>query len=190
MPFDGYGKMNLVHNTIRIIAGDYRRLRLSFPNVSGLRPTSDRVRETVFNWLSSRIVGADCLDLFAGSGAMGFEAVSRGARQLVLVDHLPLVVQSLQQNQQRLAVPRVQILCAEAMAYLKNTREQFDIIFLDPPYDKESLLNEALANAAPCLAAQGLVYLEAAHWPALSNGWQVYRQARAGKVHYGLVHLS
>ena len=122
-------------NRIRIIGGTHRGRRLAFPDAAGLRPTPDRVRETLFNWLMPHLPGARCLDLFAGSGALGLEAVSRGAREVVLVDANPAVVKSLQENLRLLGeTERARVIRSDALAFLrKETDAPFDIVFLDPP---------------------------------------------------------
>ncbi|TPW17985.1 MAG: methyltransferase, partial [Halothiobacillaceae bacterium] len=120
-------------NSLRIIGGTWRSRRLEFPTVEQLRPTPDRVRETLFNWLQHRIGGARCLDLFAGSGALGFEALSRGANEVVFVEIDPAAVQALRANAQRLQADNAQIIHEEALRYLAKPADPFDIIFLDPP---------------------------------------------------------
>ena len=120
-------------NQVRIIAGQWRGRKLSFPDVTGLRPTSDRIRETVFNWLATSLPGASCLDLFAGSGALGFEAASRGATRVVMVDRNRDVVRALRDNRQRLSASMIKIVQQDAENYLSAADGQFDVVFLDPP---------------------------------------------------------
>ena len=122
----------MLNNQLRIIGGKWRGRKIKFPDIEGLRPTPDRVRETLFNWLSPVIIGAKCLDLFAGSGALGFEALSRGASKTVFVDSNNLVTQQLQYNQQLFQCSDIEIHKMSAEQYLQTTEKSFDIIFLDP----------------------------------------------------------
>lgn len=172
-------------NKVRIIAGKYRRRLLAFPDVDGLRPTPDRVRTTVFNWLGQALDGAVCLDLFAGSGALGFEAASRGARRVVMVERDRKAAAMLKEARTTLRAEEVEVLVADALSYLRSTRETFDLIFLDPPFSLE-LLPRLLPLLPPLLKAGGRVYAEAGRWPAL-EGWQVIKQDQAGAVRYGLL---
>ncbi|WP_028536826.1 16S rRNA (guanine(966)-N(2))-methyltransferase RsmD [Paludibacterium yongneupense] len=173
---------------VRIIGGDYRRRLLPFPAVDGLRPTPDRVRETVFNWLGQRLDGLSCLDLFAGSGALGFEAASRGAARVVMVEKSRQVAASLEGNRTALGAAAVSIAVQDAMLYLRSAHERFDVVFLDPPYALD-LLPQALSRVEAVLAEDGVVYFEARAWPGL-EGWEVERKDRAGQVHYGLLRRS
>ncbi|TDR80316.1 16S rRNA (guanine(966)-N(2))-methyltransferase RsmD [Paludibacterium purpuratum] len=177
--------MNQQRNKVRIIGGEYRRRLLSFPDASGLRPTPDRVRETVFNWLGQTLNGKRCLDLFAGSGAMGFEAASRGASRVVMVEKGRAVAEVLRANREMLSAANVEVVCADALQYLRSTRESFDVVFLDPPYDSD-LLSTVLPMLAPVLAPQAVVYLENKVWPAL-DGWETLRNGKASSVCFGLV---
>ena len=171
---------------IRIIAGQWRGRKLQVPNKPGLRPTPDRVRETLFNWLAMHLPGSRCLDLFAGSGALGLEAASRGAKQVLLVEKERGIVQGLKQQVATFAPDNVDILCADAMQFLQHPPEAFDIVFLDPPYESDLL--------SPCcrlleqhgwLNPHALVYLEAERSlgiPSLPVSWQVIRHQMAGQV--------
>lgn len=179
-------------NQLRLIGGDYRGRRLSFPDQPGLRPTADRVRETLFNWVAPRIAGARCLDLFAGSGALGFEALSRGARAVVMLEQAPAVARQLRENAERLGATAVQVHQADALRWLEleRVREPFDLVFLDPPFAAD-LLAPALERLDRCgwLAPEAQVYLETAAqtgFPALPVGWELIRDKRAGQVRYGL----
>jgi 16S rRNA (guanine966-N2)-methyltransferase len=176
---------------VRIIAGRWRSRLLDFPDRPGLRPTPDRVRETVFNWLAPHLPGAHCLDLFAGSGAFGFEAVSRAAARAVLVEQEAAVVAALRESRARLAAEEAVIVHSDALRYLAETEESFNIVFLDPPY--------ASGLLAPCLAALmqhqrlregGWLYLEApaGALPPLPPGLTVHRERSAGQVGYYLCH--
>ena len=181
-------------NQLRIIGGDWRGRKLDFPDVPGLRPTPDRVRETLFNWLMPIIRGARCLDLFAGSGALGLEALSRGAAELVLVDSQPEVVAALENNCERLQVKdRAQLQQNNAMEYLQRlpVDSHFDIIFLDPPYH-QGLLQPCIDKlyAQEMLSPSGYLYFETSRdesLPELPSTWAIERQKMAGQVGYYLV---
>jgi len=179
-------------NQIRIIGGQHRGRKLAFVDAAGLRPTPDRVRETLFNWLMPVINGSRCLDLFAGSGALGFEAWSWGARQVVLVDIHPPVVHCLRQNLSVLAAEDgVSVLQADGLAFLNGPVQSFDIIFLDPPYATD-LLPDCIQQleSAGWLSQIAWIYLEASQaeaLPTLPANWQLYRSKRAGQVGYHLL---
>ncbi len=152
---------------VRIIAGQWRGRRLGFPDVKGLRPSGDRVRETLFNWLQGELVGAHCLDLFAGSGALGFEAASRQAASVVMIEQNIRAFRALEQHCQTLGTDTVELIHQNALSWLKNTpvnsssRQPFDIVFLDPPFDSD-LLREAITALTDgnWLAPQALIYTE------------------------------
>ncbi len=174
---------------MRIIAGEWRSRRLEFPARDTLRPTPDRVRETVFNWLAPYLPGARCLDLFAGSGAFGFEALSRGAARAVLVERDAAAATALRANGARLAAAGAEIVEADALSYLAGTAEPFDIVFLDPPY-ASGLLAPCLARLAAggWLGPGARVYIEArdGELPPLPAGWRLARSKTAGQVGYHL----
>lgn len=173
---------------IRIIGGRYRGKKLTFPDAPGLRPTPDRVRETLFNWLMHDIQDARCLDAFAGSGALGFEAFSRGAKRVVLLEQAPTVYRQLQQTSQAFANNALTVVAGNALDYLRESREEFDIIFLDPPF-QENYLETCLQLVfqGNCLAPQGLVYVESATALMLnSKQWQTVKAQQAGQVFYAL----
>lgn len=179
-------------NQLRIIGGRFRGRKISFPEIESLRPTPDRIRETVFNWLAPVIQGATCLDLFAGSGALGFEAISRGAKQVVMCDQSVLVIKQLKKNAALFAVTHLEIIHATATECLSRlaSHHQFDIVFLDPPFYKSWLEKIVpLLEAFHLLAPQALLYLEAEasleNLP-LSEKWQVIRSKTAGEVGYHL----
>lgn len=180
-------------NQLRIVGGKWRSRKLSFPNSEGLRPTPDRVRETLFNWLSPYIVGARCLDLFAGSGALGFEALSRGARFVCMVDSAAVVIEQLKKNAALLSIPQNEVLICRADALdSKNLPPgQFDIVFLDPPFHQDSVSHCcAYLKARDMLSAHALVYIEAKRdltELTLPEGWQVIRHKVAGQVGSWLV---
>lgn len=176
-------------NRLRIIGGRWRGRRVTFPESEGLRPSPDRVRETLFNWLQPVIEGARCLDLFSGSGALGFEALSRGAGSAVLVERDQRVAAHLREQAAILDAAGAEVVQSEALAFLAREPRPFDIVFLDPPY-RSGLL-------APCLAALGrgwltpgaFVYLEAEAEldpPPLPEGWEMLRSKKAGQVGYHL----
>ncbi|MDC7716408.1 16S rRNA (guanine(966)-N(2))-methyltransferase RsmD [Vogesella sp. DC21W] len=177
--------MTQQRNKVRIIGGKYRRRLLDVPEAEGLRPTPDRVRETLFNWLGQELYGKRCLDLFAGSGALGFEAASREALRVLLVEKMRPVAAVLQKNKQLLAATEIEILVQDALTYLKNCREQFDVIFVDPPY-QSALLEQVLPQLAAILAPGGKLYIETPQHCDFP-GWQVERSLRAGKVHSWLL---
>jgi 16S rRNA (guanine966-N2)-methyltransferase len=176
---------------LRIIGGRYRGRRLPVPSEPGLRPTSDRVRETLFNWLQPLIDGARCLDLFAGSGALGFEAASRGAREVVMVERVAGVARVLRNNAGVLGAAEVRVEQADALRWLVGTTPRpFDVVFLDPPFAL-GLLGSAcdLLAGRGWLAPDARVYLEtSAHvgLPELPLGWHLVRDKAAGQVRYAL----
>ncbi len=172
-------------NQIRIIGGEWKRRQLKFPNAEGLRPTPDRVRETVFNWLGQDLWGKTCLDLFAGSGGLGFEAASRRARKVIMIEANHSVSKTLQENRQTLGASNIEVLCMDGMIFLDKNKETFDVVFLDPPFHSD-LLGKALAKLAPHLAETAYVYVETDKWPTLS-GWRIVKKGKAGMVHYGLI---
>jgi len=178
-------------NEVRIIGGTWRGRKLRFPpGIPGLRPTPDRVRETLFNWLRDDVPGGRCLDLYAGSGALGFEALSRGAREVVFVDQESRVCRYLIETLARLGSANGRVLCADAQSFLNADHAPFDVIFLDPPYAAGALPAVlALIDARHVLRAGGLVYVEVSareDAPALPDGWSLYRSKRAGEVGYHL----
>jgi len=176
-------------NQVRIIAGTWGGRRLSFEPVPGLRPTPDRVRETLFNWLSPGIRGTRCLDLYAGSGALGIEAASRGAREVVLVDSDSRVVAALHQQVEKLAAPQIHIVKADVLHWLAGQASAFDIVFLDPPF-RMQLLPDCVRQLEHhgWLADRALVYIEAEQGleVELPNTWELLRSKTAGQVGYHL----
>lgn len=178
------------HNQLRIIAGSWRGRKLCFAPVPGVRPTPNRVRETLFNWLQGTIPGSRCLDLYAGSGALGLEALSRGAREVVFVDREPVVVRHIADTLRTFGCDRGRVERADAFGYLGQAADSFDVIFLDPPFAEPvlpELCQQIEANA--WLRPGGLVYLEApaaAGGPQLPAGWTLLRSRRAGEVGYHL----
>ena len=179
-------------NTVRIIGGEWRRRLLSFPDLPGLRPTPDRVRETLFNWLGQDVTGWHCLDAFAGTGALGLEAASRGAASVLLVEQDAGLVAQLHQHQQRLQASTVRVQRGDALAALRQVAGQgLDLVLLDPPFDATALFVPALQAAAAALAPQGFIYLEApSAWTQeqlAPLGLALHRHLRAGAVHAHLL---
>ncbi|MCP0914588.1 MULTISPECIES: 16S rRNA (guanine(966)-N(2))-methyltransferase RsmD [Legionella] len=173
---------------VRIIGGKYRGKKLYFPEAPGLRPTPDRVRETLFNWLMHDIRGTRCLDAFAGSGALGFEAYSRGALKVTLIEQSPLVFANLCKNASAFNDPGISVVKADACTYLCESKEQFDIVFLDPPFARDYLPQcISLLAEKDILIANGLLYVESPVELELeSKQWETVKLKRAGQVVYGL----
>ena len=180
-------------NEVRLIGGQLRRSKLPVADKPGLRPTPDRVRETLFNWLGADLTGWRCLDAFAGSGALGFEAASRGAAEVLLLERDASLVQSLRNSQQRLKVENLRVEVTDALMWMSRCAPaRFELVLLDPPFDAD-LLPRALALAAPLVVEGGLVYAEsstALNVPDLPAGLAVFKQGRAGSVHYHLLRRS
>lgn len=178
------------HNSLRIIGGQWRGRKLQFPKVEAIRPTPDRVRETLFNWLAPVIHGADCLDLFAGSGALGFEALSRGAGSVIMCDSNAQIIAALRLHAGTLKTDRAVLLHTDACDFFKHNNKKFDLVFLDPPFNSnllESCIN--LIAKKNCLAEDALVYVEAsakAELPAVPENWRLHRNKKAGDVAYYL----
>jgi 16S rRNA (guanine966-N2)-methyltransferase len=178
--------VNSSKGRIRIIGGQYRGRRIAVPERDNLRPTPDRVRETLFNWLGQTMEGRSCLDLFAGSGALGFEAASRGAARVVMVENDRSVFAALSKTSVAIGARQVELVCDDAFAYLNRTRERFDVVFLDPPFRQNAL--PALLEALPALLAPGArVYIEAAQPLEPDASWRELKRARAGHVSYQLL---
>ena len=177
-------------NALRVIGGQWRGRRIRFPRRPGIRPTPDRVRETLFNWLGPSIAGSRCLDLFAGSGAIGIEALSRGAASVTFVDSDRVTADALQGIVTALAPERSRVEHGEALRWLAGTPQPFDIVFLDPPFGSGLAGPAALAlETGGWLQPQASIYLElpaAAGSPALPAGWKLHRSGKAGAVGYHL----
>jgi len=182
------------HHRLRIIAGEWRGRRLTFPTLPGLRPTPDRVRETLFNWLTPQLPGAHCLDLFAGSGLLGLEALSRGAASVLFVDQAAAAVAALRANLQQLACDRGevrQLTAAQLLAAPPPRR--FDLIFLDPPFSEQLLpltLRQLAAGAWLQPGARIYIEQDQAGAVVLPAGWQWLRQRRAGQVAFALAAVD
>ncbi|MCP5268531.1 MAG: 16S rRNA (guanine(966)-N(2))-methyltransferase RsmD [Zoogloeaceae bacterium] len=174
---------------MRIIGGEWRRRVLNFPAAEGLRPTPDRVRETLFNWLGQDLTGLSCLDLFAGSGALGLEAASRGAEKVVLVEQNARVAEGLALNVRLLnAAARVELVRQDALKFASSTAQTFDVIFLDPPYrcgwiERICPLLPRLLNEDATLYVESEMPLD----QGLGGKWQMLRSGRAGQVYYHLM---
>jgi 16S rRNA (guanine966-N2)-methyltransferase len=176
---------------VRLIGGQWKRSKLSVPNIPGLRPTPSRVRETLFNWLGQDLSGLRCVDAFAGSGALGFEAASRGATDVLLIEQNSQLVANLQANKTRLKAQQIRIQRGDGIASLRSLAPQgADVIFLDPPFDS-GLFLEAIQAAALALSAQGAIYLEAPESWSEENlnalGLRVIKLGKAGAVHFHLL---
>ncbi len=171
---------------MRISGGEWRSRLLRFPDVAGLRPTPDRVRQTAFNWLGQDMHGLHCLDLFAGTGAMGFEALSRGAGKLVMVEKSIPACKELEENRQALKAERASILQMDAMQFLAHNTQRFDLMFIDPPYH-QGWLDKLLPLLGAHLADDGVAYVEAEFALKDTAGWQVIKHGKAGNVFYHLL---
>lgn len=178
--------MSAALNKVRIGGGEWRSRLLRFPDALGLRPTPDRVRQTLFNWLGQELHGLHCLDLFAGSGAIGFEALSRGAASVVMVESNPAVHRALVENASLLKADKAQILRQDALQFLAQNRKRFDVIFLDPPFDQQ-WLQKLLPLLARHLAEGGAIYAESEKSLAGLADWQVIKHGKAGNVYYHLL---
>lgn len=176
-------------NQVRISGGEWRSRLLRFPNVPGLRPTPDKVRQTVFNWLGQDMHGQNCLDLFAGTGAMGFEALSRGAKSLVLIEKSTAAYQALKENQQALKTEHVTVFNMDAQSFLAQNQQAFNVVFLDPPYN-QGWLDKILPLLKPHLATDGVVYVEAEYALADTPQWRVIKHGKAGNVFYHLLKFA
>ena len=181
-------------NEVRIVGGQWKRSKLPVADLPGLRPTPDRVRETLFNWLGQDLTGWRCLDAFAGSGALGFEAASRGAAEVVLIERERQLVAALNAVKQRLDAVHLRVENADALAWMACCAPaSFELIFIDPPFDA-ALLEPALRAAAPLVVPGGFVYVEsgAALEPQgwVPNDLALHRQSRAGAVHFHLLRRA
>lgn len=174
---------------MRIVGGTHRSRWLQFPDADGLRPTPDRVRETLFNWLGQNLSGKRCLDLFSGSGALGFEAFSRGASTVVMVEKNRAAFLALQENSKKLACDNVTLRCEDGLEFVRREAGRYDVIFLDPPFQSDILL-KVLPLLADRLTAEGVVYVETGESFEPGAAWQVVKSARAGKVHYQLLQCE
>jgi 16S rRNA (guanine966-N2)-methyltransferase len=180
-------------NRLRIIGGRWRGSRIVFPSLAAIRPSPDRVRETLFNWLQQPIVGARCLDLFAGSGALGLEALSRGAAHVTFVDREPQIGRHLSQTLERFGSRDATVVVEDAQRFLQRPPQPFDVVFLDPPFDSNVLEQAGVRLQQGWLAPGAYIYVECpAGRPlsALPAQWGVQRTKRAGQVGYHLLRAS
>ncbi len=176
-------------NKVRIGGGDLRSRVISFPDAEGLRPTPDRVRETLFNWLGQTLYGRTCLDLFAGSGALGFEATSRGAERVVMVELNRTVFRALQENAKKLGCSNVFVHAQDGLEFATRDAQRYDVIFLDPPFQSE-YLPKLLEILPQRLNENGVVYAETGAAIEIPPQWQVVKSGKAGQVHYKLLRLA
>ncbi|MBT9096198.1 16S rRNA (guanine(966)-N(2))-methyltransferase RsmD [Methylovulum psychrotolerans] len=179
-----------MQNKLRIIGGDWRSRQVLFDDAPGLRPTPARVRETLFNWLHYDLLGHRCLDLYAGSGALGFEAASRGAKQVVLVEQNPTVCRCLKSNADKLAATQIQIVQTDAFRYLAGNAEPFDVVFIDPPFSLGVAAQSChWLEDKGWLSPHAKIYVESASNVPLTDlptNWQVLKSKVAGEVAYQL----
>jgi 16S rRNA (guanine(966)-N(2))-methyltransferase RsmD len=175
---------------VRIIAGVWRSRIVTFPAEPGVRPTPDRVRETLFNWLGQDLAGRRCLDLFAGSGVLGFEALSRGASEVVMVERSRTAAAALRESAARLDARGFRLVVGDALHFLAAPEEgRFDIVFVDPPYGS-GLVAEVLPRLPGVLARGAAVYVESDVAVEVNRPWRVRRHGRAGAVHYHLLEIG
>ena len=178
--------------SLRIIGGKWRGRKVSFSDRKEIRPTGDRIRETLFNWLINDIAGARCLDLFAGSGILGIEALSRGAAKLTFVEREKDITNSINDNLKSLGANNFKLRHDDAANFLEETEQVFDILFLDPPFEQQSL-NALISIIKKRGLSRGFVYIEAEStqvFSELPDYCEIYRQKKAGRVCYGLISIS
>lgn len=179
--------------SIRIIAGKHRGRKLPVLMAEGLRPTTDRVKETVFNWLMPYMHKANCLDCFAGAGSLGFEALSRGAEKVTLIELNKVAAKQLQANKLLLSADNLTIKQNNALSWLSNKPEQtFDIVFIDPPFRQNLVSQTAKLLTQGWLSKQALVYIEmeTEETPSLPDNWQLIKEKTAGQVAYHLYQVK
>jgi 16S rRNA (guanine966-N2)-methyltransferase len=180
-------------NSVRIIGGDLRSRKIEFPTITGLRPTSDRVRETLFNWIQMDLAGHSCLDLFSGSGALGIESLSRGASSVTFVEENQIAAKSIQENLNRLHLSEGQVVCSDALKWIDNQKSsitKYDVVFLDPPFS-----SNIMASTCQHLVSNGLlnkackIYAETSIDPnkiIFPQGWRRLKEKKAGQVFFSL----
>jgi 16S rRNA (guanine966-N2)-methyltransferase len=181
--------MPVKQNKLSINGGELRRRIITFPDADGLRPTPDRVRETLFNWLGQTLYGRTCLDLFSGSGALGFEAASRGAERVTMIEQNPLVYRALQENLSKLACANVDLHRQDGLEFATRTGQQYDVIFLDPPFDSD-FLTKLFALLPSRLTETGVLYVESGEPVTAPAPWQVLKSGRAGRIFYQLLGVT
>lgn len=180
------------NNQVRIIGGSMRGRKINFSSGEGLRPTLDRIRETLFNWLATEIHGAICLDLYAGSGALGIEAISRGAKSVTLVDASRQVADNLKKNLKSLSVNNAKVVNQQAQQFLTSNEQLFKLVFLDPPFEKgmlDSILNQIKSH----LSEDALVYVEQENVNSevhFGEEWQVLKSKKTSRFYYSLIRLN
>ena len=180
------GNRGTTAGTLRVIGGKYRSRQIRVAARPGLRPTPDRVRETLFNWLGQDLDGLACLDLYAGSGALGFEAASRGAARVVLVENDRVTLAELERNRAALEALQVSVVSGDAETYLAREHACFDVVFLDPPF-RQNAVPAILGKLAPRLAPGARVYVESEAPIDVAAPWAELKRARAGQVSYQLL---
>ncbi|MDT8363456.1 MAG: 16S rRNA (guanine(966)-N(2))-methyltransferase RsmD [Nitrosomonas sp.] len=173
----------------RIIGGQWRSRLIDIPKGGQIRPTPDRVRETLFNWLGQDLTGVTCLDLFAGSGALGFEAASRGADTVVMVEKDAIAMRCLQTSATNLAADKVSLVHKHASNFLVYDQNRYDVIFVDPPFDTD-LLFKVLPLLPARLNPNGCVYVESRRKFTTEGAWLIWKQSQAGNVNYCLLKLA
>ncbi|MGH1485253.1 MAG: 16S rRNA (guanine(966)-N(2))-methyltransferase RsmD [Cellvibrionaceae bacterium] len=179
---------------LRIIGGQWRGRKLPIANVDGLRPTGDRVRETLFNWLMGDINGSHCLDLFAGSGALGLESLSRGAKRLTMLEKNTVAARQLAEHCQHLNAQNTQIIQEDALQWLEHQHQEkhaFDIVFIDPPF-ADNLWEQTLSRLinSELLAPKAIIYIEKPKGKVFTTppNWQLHREKQTGNTHYSLYY--
>ncbi|MBU1926638.1 MAG: 16S rRNA (guanine(966)-N(2))-methyltransferase RsmD [Gammaproteobacteria bacterium] len=195
-PINMEGKtITALTNALRIVAGQWRGRKIQFIDAEGLRPTPNRVKETLFNWVAPMIQEATILDIFAGSGSLGFESLSRGAKKVIFVEINPKAIKQLKSNCELLRCQdRIELLHMRAEDYLEKTQETFDLIFLDPPYHHHLIEPCAeIISRRKLLNPGGYLYIEseyAIETEKLPGQWEIKKQKKAGQVHYQLLRLA
>ncbi|HQR03890.1 MAG: 16S rRNA (guanine(966)-N(2))-methyltransferase RsmD [Proteobacteria bacterium] len=174
---------------VRITGGAWRSRMIQVIDSAGLRPTPDRVRETLFNWLGQDLTGLRCLDLFAGSGILGFEAASRGASKVTLVEKDRRVFQQLQKNVANLAAPDLRLVCGDGIRFVPDVEQEYDLLFLDPPYHRDWLVRTE-PRLPVLLRPDARIYAEAEQPLQSLGAWRVIRRGQAGQVHFHLLGPS
>ncbi|MBS3916244.1 MAG: 16S rRNA (guanine(966)-N(2))-methyltransferase RsmD [Sulfuritalea sp.] len=178
---------------IRIVGGEWKRRLITFSDAPGLRPTPDAVRETLFNWLGQDLAGLACLDLFAGSGVLGFEAASRGARHVTMVERDARTFATLENNAIALEAGaqtgRLELIRADALKFLSRASRRYDLLFLDPPY-RQGWIERVEPCLPAVLAADARIYAEAEHRIERIGAWETVRDGRAGQVYYHLLEAN
>ena len=185
----GHGTPHGLANRVRIIGGEWRSRRIHFAPHNDLRPTPDRVRETLFNWLGQDLSGRSCLDLYAGSGALGFEAASRGAQRVVMVERDRTVFNTLGRTRDTLAARSVELVRADALEFLRSDSGRYDVVFLDPPF-RGAAWPRLLAALPARMKPGALVYAEGAAPLDPPAGWEIRKRSRAGQVHFQLLQRA